>query len=65
MVWASAIQEEIKDVKAEAYADDTQAITSTRHAITKTAGITDDFARLTNQRIHASRSYAYTVVPGA
>eukprot|EP00973_Karenia_brevis_P020126 2761904-Karenia_brevis.AAC.1 len=63
-VWANALPAEVRGAQTTAYADDTYALTTSRRAITETATLTDEYAQLTGQSIHAAKSHAFTTVAG-
>ena len=53
-VWSRAVEAEVERSRTESYADDKQALVSSRRAVTRVATITQEFANLTGQRINAA-----------
>eukprot|EP00660_Eupelagonema_oceanica_P019607 gene19607-biopygen16350 len=58
-VWARAVEAEAPGAKAEAYADDAYAIASAGPPVRQEFAVTGDFARLTNGKLHVTKSCTF------
>ena len=63
-VWSRAVEAEVRSASAISYADDTEALVSSRANVTGVARITGEFARLSGQEVNVKKSFAFTTVPG-